>query len=58
MISTEQSIVSFIDWANDGPVYPPSQSICVTLFNVFLCLSHILIAPFRSVIFAVVTSIA
>ncbi|EJP84927.1 hypothetical protein IC3_04749 [Bacillus cereus VD142] len=33
MTSTEQSIVSFIDCANDGPVYPPSQSIFVTLLT-------------------------
>ncbi|PGS63934.1 hypothetical protein COC69_31115 [Bacillus cereus] len=56
MISTEQSIVSFIDCTNDGLVYPPSQSIFIALSNDFLCLSHVWMAPSRSVRFAVVTS--
>ncbi|PEF68200.1 hypothetical protein CON35_08775 [Bacillus cereus] len=52
MISKKQLIVSWIDCAKDGPVYPPSQSIFVTFSSVCLCLSHICMAPSRSVIFA------
>ncbi|PGS74408.1 hypothetical protein COC69_23245 [Bacillus cereus] len=40
-----QSIVSFINCANDGPVYSPSQNIFVTLFNTFVCLSPYLDGP-------------